>query len=293
MKVAIYGRKLDISNDQYINQLIDVLRKYHFEIFFYDVFFNSLKLETKYASGVSGLFNGYKDIRPDIDCLISIGGDGTFLDTLALVQDTNIPVIGINYGKLGFLASISKEDDIENVVKALHEKKYSIERRSLLQVESQNGTLPKFNKALNDMTIQKKESQMITVHVYLDGEFLNSYWADGLIIATPTGSTAYSLSVGGPILLPQNTNYIISPISPHNLTIRPIVVPDDCEITLNPEGRSTKYLVTMDHRSEIIKGKISLKVFRADYQMNVIRLQHSNFYNTLRNKLMWGIDRRN
>ncbi|MFP4017910.1 MAG: NAD kinase, partial [Bacteroidales bacterium] len=165
--------------------------------------------------------------------------------------------------------------------------------RSLFKVESKNNVIPGFNEALNDMTIQKKESQMITVHVYLDGQLLNSYWADGLIIATPTGSTAYSLSVGGPILLPETNNFIISPISPHTLTVRPIVVPGNCEITLKPESRSTKYLVTMDHRTEIIKGEISLKVTRARYDMKIIRLMHTNFYNTLRNKLMWGIDRRN
>ncbi|MFW6095032.1 MAG: NAD kinase [Bacteroidota bacterium] len=293
MKIAIYGRKLEKDNIQYVHDLIKALSKYHFEIYFFDVFYHFLELTEQYRSQVNGLFSGNTDIKSDIDCLISIGGDGTFLDTLEIVRDTSIPVIGINYGRMGFLASISREDDIENVIKDLYERKYTIEERSLLKVESKNNVIPGFNEALNDMTIQKKESQMITVHVYLDGQLLNSYWADGLIIATPTGSTAYSLSVGGPILLPETNNFIISPISPHTLTVRPIVVPGNCEITLKPESRSTKYLVTMDHRTEIIKGEISLKVTRARYDMKIIRLMHTNFYNTLRNKLMWGIDRRN
>ncbi|MFP4603741.1 MAG: NAD kinase [Bacteroidales bacterium] len=293
MKIAIYGRKLEKDNIQYVHDLINALSKYHFEIYFFDVFYHSLELQEQYISQINGLFSGNADIQPDIDCLISIGGDGTFLDTLEIVRDTSIPVIGINYGRMGFLASISREDDIENVIKDLYERKYTIEERSLLKVESKNNVIPGFNEALNDMTIQKKESQMITVHVYLDGQLLNSYWADGLIIATPTGSTAYSLSVGGPILLPETNNFIISPISPHTLTVRPIVVPGNCEITLKPESRSTKYLVTMDHRTEIIKGEISLKVTKAHYDMKIIRLMHTNFYNTLRNKLMWGIDRRN
>lgn len=293
MRIAIYGRTLEEDNIRYIYDLIDALRKYQFEIYFFDSFYHTLEMKEQYSSQLNGLFSGNTDIESDIDCLISIGGDGTFLDTLEIVRDTNIPVIGINYGRMGFLASISKEDNIGNVIKSLYEKKYTIEERSLLKVESKNNVIPGFNEALNDMTIQKKESQMVTVHVYLDGQFLNSYWADGLIIATPTGSTAYSLSVGGPILLPETNNFIISPISPHTLTVRPIVVPDNCEITLKPESRSTKYLVSMDHRTEIVQGVISLKVTKAHYTMKIIRLNHSSFYNTLRNKLMWGIDRRN
>ena len=292
MKVAVYGRKVEKSNIEYLKDLFNILHDYKFEVYIFNEFYNFLTSEINYTPPIDEIFNGNKDLRKDIDFVISMGGDGTFLDTLSLVRDSNIPVIGINSGKLGFLASIPKED-IHNAIKALYEKKYTIEKRSLLRVESGNDIFPDFNYALNDMTIQKKGSEMITIHVYLDNQFLNTYWADGLIIATPTGSTAYSLSAGGPILLPNTSNFIISPISPHNLTIRPIVVPDGSEIMLKPEGRCSKYLVSMDHRSKIVDKSINIRIKKAPYSMSVLRLEDTDFYSTLRNKLMWGIDRRN
>ncbi len=292
MKTAIYGRKIEKANIDYIKKLFQYLKKFDFDVLVYKEFYDFLMNEYNYSPSVKDTYSGYKDLEKDTDFVISIGGDGTFLDTLSLVRDTNIPVIGINSGKLGFLANISKED-IPEAIEGLYNKKYTIEKRSLIKVESENSIFSDFNYALNDMTIQKKSSEMITIHSYLDGEFLNTYWADGLIVATPTGSTAYSLSAGGPILLPNNSNFIISPISPHNLTIRPIVVPDECEITLKPEGRCSKYLVSLDHRTKVIDKTMKLKIKKAEFSMSVLRLDSSNFYSTLRNKLMWGMDRRN
>jgi len=292
MKVAVYGRTLDKSNIEYISKLFDTLLNFKFQICIYHEFYNFLKKELNYLPDINEVFNGYDDLNKDVDFVISIGGDGTFLDTLSLVRNTKIPVIGINSGRLGFLASISKEH-IHDAIKALYEKKYTIEKRSLLEVETENDIFSDFNYALNDMTIQKKGAQMITIHVYINGQFLNTYWADGLIIATPTGSTAYSLSAGGPIMLPDTSDFIISPISPHNLTVRPIVVPDDSEISLIPEGRCSRYLVSMDHRAKIVDKSISIKIRKASFTMRVLRLEGSGFYSTLRNKLMWGMDRRN
>jgi NAD+ kinase len=292
MKVAVYGRKPEKSNIEYIKQLFDMLHKHEFEVYVHKDFSGFLEQYNNYKPIFKEVFSGYHDIRRDIDFVISMGGDGTFLDTLSLVRDSNIPVIGINSGKLGFLASISKEN-IGEAIKALYDKQYIIEERSLLEIFSDNEIFPDFNYALNDMTIQKKGSEMITIHVYIDNQFLNTYWADGLIIATPTGSTAYSLSAGGPILLPNTSNFIISPISPHNLTIRPIVIPDDSEILLKPEGRCSKYLVSTDHRSKIIDKTINITIKKAPYKMRVLRLKGTSFYSTLRNKLMWGMDRRN
>jgi NAD+ kinase len=292
MKTAVYARKLEKANIDYIKELFHYLKEYDFHITVFRDFYDFLINENNYKPPVEGIYTGYSDIEKDTDFVISIGGDGTFLDTLSLVRDTDIPVIGINSGKLGFLANISKED-ISEAVKALCEKKFTIEKRSLIKVETEKGIFSDFDYALNDMTIQKKGSQMITIHSYLDGEFLNTYWSDGLIIATPTGSTAYSLSAGGPILLPNTSNFIISPISPHNLTIRPIVVPDECEITLKPEGRCSKYLVSLDHRTKVIDKTMILRIKKADFYMSVLRLENSNFYGTLRTKLMWGMDRRN
>ena len=292
MKVAVYGRTFDKSFLPYIQDFFHNLNQYGFQITVYQEFFDFMVAQYQLQPPVDDFFSGNHDLDKNIDLVISIGGDGTFLDTVSLVRDSNIPVIGINSGKLGFLANIAKED-IADAVEALCYKRYTTEKRTLLQMHSEESIFPDFHFALNDMTIQKKDSQMIAVHVYLNGSFLNSYWADGLIIATPTGSTAYSLSVGGPIVLPETQNFIISPISPHNLTVRPIIVSDDSEILLKPEGDGSKYLISMDHHSRVIDKKMTIGIRKADFSMNVLQLNNTNFYTTLRNKLMWGIDKRN
>jgi len=292
MRVAVYSRTFDQDFLQHIKDFFHCLGEYRFEVYVYTEFLHFLKQRFDYVPSYHDTFTGYQDIRNDIDFVFSIGGDGTLLDTVALVRDTGIPVIGINSGKLGFLASISK-DCIKEAIGSLYHGNYTTEERTLLSMDSDNRELDRFGYALNDITVQKKESEMITVHVYLNGSFLNSYWADGLIIATPTGSTAYSLSVGGPIVLPNSQNFIISPISPHNLTVRPIVVPDNSEILLRPEGRSSRYLVSMDHRHRVIEGTTNMRIRKAPFTMRVLRLENTSFYSTLRTKLMWGVDKRN
>jgi NAD+ kinase len=292
MKVAIYGRAFDESFLSYIREIFDNLNYYGFEVIIYREFLSFLSGQHQYNPSVNDTFTGYKDMHKDIDFVISIGGDGTFLDTVSLVRETNIPVIGINSGKLGFLANIGVED-VSEAIENLYNGKYKVEQRTLLYMTSEETIFPDFSCALNDMTIQKEDSQMITVNVYLNGTYLNTYWADGLIIATPTGSTAYSLSVGGPIVLPDNQNFIISPISPHNLSVRPIVVSDESEILLKPEGRCSKYLISMDHHSKVIDKSMNIRIRKADFFMKVLQLDNTDFYTTLRNKLMWGIDKRN
>ncbi|MGM0530041.1 MAG: NAD kinase [Bacteroidota bacterium] len=292
MKVAVYGRTFDQGFLSYIQDFFQLLNNYGFQIDIYQDFLSYMIDQYRFHPSVNGTFTGYKDIDKKVDFLISIGGDGTLLDTVSLVRDTHIPVIGINTGKLGFLANIAKEE-ISEAIESLYYSKYTIEQRSLLHLSSDEAVFPEFSYALNDMSIQKKDSQMVTVHVYLNDKYLNTYWADGLIIATPTGSTAYSLSAGGPIVLPDSHNFIISPIAPHNLTVRPIVVSDNGEIVLKPEGRCSKYLISMDHHSRIVNKIMNITVKKAGFSMKVLRLDNTDFYTTLRNKLMWGVDTRN
>lgn len=209
------------------------------------------------------------------------------------IRNFNIPVVGVNSGRLGFLADISAEQ-IKDALTAIFNQKYSVIERSMLQVEFEGHNNLDFNFALNEMTVLKTDtSSMLNVSVYVNKELLNNYWADGLIIATPTGSTAYSLSVGGPILTPDSENFVITPLAPHNLTVRPIVVPDNSEITLKVEGRGTHFLTSLDFRSEAVELSTIIKVKKADFKLKTLQLPEQPFFNTLRNKLMWGIDRRN
>lgn len=239
-------------------------------------------------------FSQHSDLDKNVDYFFSIGGDGTFLDAVTLVQDSGVPIVGVNSGRLGFMADIAR-DEIPAAISNILEGNYSIEERTLLKVQTEsNGLFKDFNYGLNEFTVHKKDSaSMITIHTYIDGEYLNSYWADGLIISTPTGSTAYSLSVGGPILIPNTQNFVISPISPHNLTVRPIVVPNYQEITLKVEGRSDSYLASLDSRSVSFEALNELKISKADFKIKVLKLKSHSFYSTLRNKLMWGVDKRN
>jgi NAD+ kinase len=239
------------------------------------------------------LFTQHQDLLNQVDCLVSIGGDGTMLDTLTLVRDSGIPVIGINMGRLGFLASIAKTE-IATAVDSLVKGHFTIDKRSLIKLDSNIELFNGLNYGLNDLTIHKKDtSSMIIIHTYLNGEFLNSYWADGLIIATPTGSTGYSLSCGGPIIFPSSENFVITPISPHNLNVRPIIISDNQVITFEVEGRSAQFLATLDARTETIESTVQLAVRKAAFQINLIRLHSENYLGTLRNKLMWGLDTRN
>ncbi len=291
MNIALYGKTL---NDAVVSDVRTVFQKL-------EKLGVTLVVEEKYDKLVSEkikfdkphkTFSSHQDLK-NIDVLISIGGDGSLLDTLMYVRNSGIPILGINTGRLGFLASVSKED-IEQALEMLVQKKYVLDKRSLLRLESKNNLFGEVNYALNEVTIHKKDTvSMITIHAYIDGEFLNSYWADGLIISTPTGSTAYSLSCGGPIIAPESESLVITPMSPHNLNVRPIVIPDKSVLKLKIEGRSKDYLVSLDSRSEIVDESFELTIRKEDFSINLIKLEMQNFLSTIRNKLLWGLDKRN
>ncbi|MDR2472356.1 MAG: NAD kinase [Tannerella sp.] len=228
------------------------------------------------------------ECQPDI--ALSVGGDGTFLRTALQINSRAIPILGINIGRLGFLADVSR-DRIDETLEELLVGNYRVEERSLLRLHDAESAFEGFNYALNEIAVLKRDtSSMITIHTYLDNDYLTSYKADGLVIATPTGSTAYSMSVNGPILLPQNRNIIISPVAPHSLNVRPIVIPDDCQIMLNVESRNNSFLVSLDGRNEdFLTGK-NLIISKADITTRVIKRYNQTFYHTLREKLMWGVD---
>ncbi len=292
MKLGVYGRKFNNSVLPYVQQVFDCLVEWEVEVLIYSDFYDFLK-DKLFLPKAFKSFSSHKELIGNIEVMISLGGDGTMLDTVTLVRDSGIPMIGINFGRLGFLASINK-DGIKTAIEGLINKKFTLDTRRLLKVDSQPGLFGDLNFALNDFTILKRDtSAMILIHCFLNGEFLNSYWADGLIVATPTGSTAYSLSCGGPIIFPRSGNFVITPISPHNLNVRPVILSDENELTFEIEGRSSKYLVSCDSRTEVIDANFRLHLKRADFDINLVRLNNETYLSTLRNKLLWGIDTRN
>ena len=292
MKIAIYSRGIEQNQLQDIRLLLNELYMRGAEPVFYQDFFNqfysAIDIREKYST-----FNADDRLDSDIDCIISLGGDGTLLDTVTLVRDTGIPVLGINYGRLGFLANIGKEE-LPQAINSLADRNYVIDKRSLIHLDA---NLPVFGDspyALNEFSLHKKDSSpMIKIHTYLNGEFLNTYWADGLIVATPTGSTGYSLSCNGPVVFPENNSFVITPISPHNLNIRPIIVPDNTIISFEVEGRTDGFIATMDSRREVVPKEVQLAVKKESFGINLIRLHENNFLQTIRNKLSWGLDKRN
>ncbi len=292
MKIALYGKAFSKSFNESIGLLIEKLEEADTEILIHEKFASFLINKAGIQPNGYKEFNKASGLPGDTDFLFSLGGDGTFLNTVGYVMNNSIPVLGINTGRLGFLANISKEE-IPEAIKLLFSGEYSLEDRSLIRLKTNDGPLDELSIALNEITIHKQDASMITIYTELDGEYLNSYWADGLIISTPTGSTAYSMSVGGPITLPESRNFIISPVSPHNLTVRPLVIPDSKVIKLRVKSRSTSYLITMDSRSYKVKADIELIIDRSPYCLKMVKFPSNSFYSTLRNKLMWGVDRRN
>ncbi len=293
MNIAIYGKEFQDNFHSYFKNLIILLIKYKSKIFVYRAFYKLLSEDLQELMGKVSFFDEQTALSKDTDCILSIGGDGTFLESATYVKDLGVPIAGINSGRLGFLATISR-NEIDSAVTKILNKSYSFEERDLIELWSNNTVFRNCNFALNELTVTKKDSgSMITIHVYVDGNFLNTYWSDGLIIATPTGSTAYSLSVGGPIVVPGSNNFIITPIAPHNLTVRPIVIPDYCEITLRIEGRSENYLVSLDRRYETLPAGTELKIKKAKFKTKVLKYDSRSFFETLREKLMWGLDVRN
>ena len=292
MRIAIYGRDFNDSVLPFVQEVFNALSAHQIEVSVYLKFYNFIKNKVKLPKNII-TFSGYQELLHQTDVLLSLGGDGTLLDTLSLVRDSQIPVIGINFGRLGFLASINKTE-IKEAIEALVRGEYSLDKRGILSLESQNDLFGDESFALNDMTIHRRDnSAMMIIHAFMNGEFINSYWADGLIIATPTGSTAYSLSCGGPIILPNAQNFVITPIAPHNLNVRPIIIPDDVKLTFEIEARSTKFLVSCDSRTVTVDRSVKIGISKANFNINLIRLNNESYFTTLRNKLLWGIDTRN
>lgn len=292
MKIAIYSRGIENNQIQDIGLLIKELISHGAEPVFFQDFFNqfysAINIEGKYST-----FNSGEGMDASIDCMISLGGDGTLLDTVTLVKDSGIPILGVNYGRLGFLANIGKEE-LHTAFDALANRKYVLDKRTLIHLDA---NIPLFGEtpyALNEFSLHKKDtSPMIKIHTYLNGEFLNTYWADGLIVATPTGSTGYSLSCNGPVVFPDSASFVITPVAPHNLNIRPIIVPDNTIVSFEVEGRTDGFLCTMDSRREIVSKEIQLAVKKENFGINLVRLNENNFLQTLRSKLSWGLDKRN
>lgn len=291
MKIAIYSQHLEDNYVPFIQALFLSLLEKKVEVIVFEKLYHNLSKKAELDDRLK-TFNNHNDLI-GTNYLFSIGGDGTLLKTITFVRDNNIPILGINTGRLGFLTSIATEE-IEFAIDAVLSENFDLDTRTLLSLETENKLFGEVNYALNEITLQKKDtSSMITIQVYLDGDFLNSYWADGLIISTPTGSTAYSLSCNGPIILPGSGNIIINPIAPHNLNVRPVVIPDHTELTLKIKGRTDNFLVALDSRSVTVPLSMELKIKKSSHQINLIRLKNHSFLKTLRSKLIWGHDKRN
>jgi NAD+ kinase len=294
MKIAIYGQYYQNSTEPIIKDIFSFFSSKNVEMVIEENFLNMLydkqliKKEYKTFSPITTLDNSF-------EMLISIGGDGTILRAAAFVRNSGIPLLGINAGRLGFLAKVQKEN-IDSLLQFVIDQNYTTSERTLLGIscEPKNDAFAELNFAMNEVTVSRKDTtSMITVETYLNNEYLNSYWADGLIISTPTGSTGYSLSCGGPILTPDVKSLVITPIAPHNLTARPLVIPDDTEITLRVTGREDQYLVSLDSRISSVKNESILKIKKTDYKIKMVEIPGETFLKTLRNKLLWGEDKRN
>lgn len=292
MKVAIYSRVLDFQFRDEVQSLFNELTRYNIEPIIYQPFFEQIISSVHLSNNIT-TFNSYSDLDNSIEFVISLGGDGTMLDTVTLVRDQNIPILGINFGRLGFLASIGK-NELENAVASLVHRTFVVDKRSLIHLDA---NIPLFGDtpyALNEFAIQKRDSSsMIKIHTYMNGEFLNTYWADGLIVSTPTGSTGYSLSCAGPIVFPDSSSFVITPVAPHNLNVRPLVVPDNNIISFEIEGRTDDFICTLDSRKEVVEKSVQLAIRKESFTVSLVRLNENNFLQTLRNKLSWGLDRRN
>jgi NAD+ kinase len=292
MLVGLYNRTFDEQDVPFLRKTLQLMEANKLQVVIYQGFYERLTQYIDFQERPR-TFTGKQDLPLHTDMLFSLGGDGTMLDAVCFVGDSNIPLIGVNLGRLGFLAAIS-EDEVEHAILSLVRGSYSLEKRTLLHMDS---SVPLFNGApfaLNEFTLHRQDtSSMIKIHTYLNGEFLNTYWADGLIVATPTGSTGYSLSCGGPVVFPQTSSFVITPVAPHNLNTRPIVVPDDNVISFEIEGRSEHFLCTLDARTEVISANVQLAVKRESFTVSLVRPDDHNFLNTIRQKLYWGIDKRN
>ena len=293
MLVALYNRTFEEQDIPVLQRILQMLKDHKLQMVFYKEFYERIQSHLPFEVPSPRFFSSRIDLPVNTDMLFSLGGDGTMLDTVSFVGGTNIPLIGINLGRLGFLAAIP-EEEVEGAILSLVRGSYTLDKRSLIHLDS---SVPLFDGApyaLNEFTIHRKDSSsMIKIHTYLNGEFLNTYWADGLIVATPTGSTGYSLSCGGPVVFPQTSSFVITPVAPHNLNTRPIVVPDDNVISFEVEGRTEQFLCTLDSRTETITSSVQIAVKKENFTISLVRPDEHNFLQTIRQKLYWGIDRRN
>ncbi len=292
MKAAIYSRVFDETQLLPLQLFFEALFQQQIEPIIYQPLYEQIKDKVR-LSEQAKTFTQSAELTEDIEHIISLGGDGTFLDTIALIRNKKIAVMGINFGRLGFLASIGKEQ-VDLAVRSLANRTYVEDHRTLIHLDANIPLFGEVPYALNEFTLLKRDiNSMIKIHTYLNGEFLNTYWADGLIVATPTGSTGYSLSCNGPIVFPDSQSFVITPVAPHNLNVRPIVVPDDHVISFEVESRGEQVICSLDARREIVHKDVQLAIRKEQFTINLLRLSENNFLQTLHNKLTWGLDKRN
>jgi len=293
MKIAVYSQNYDNSSKKVMHDLLDLGKQYDVEFFIEKDFYSLLKINSSHLSN-ENIFSSYNDLNNSFDLMITIGGDGTLLRSVSFVRDLNIPIIGINTGRLGFLATIN-QDLLTSEMSKILLGNYKIEKRTLLEVKIKGSKIiNEFGIALNEVTVGRKNTtSMIKIKTFLDGEYLNSYWADGLITSTPTGSTGYSLSCGGPIMSPLSQTLSLTPIAPHNLNARPLIISDKTKIELYVSGREKSHLVSLDSRIISVENESLITIKKAKFKINLAYFEENSFYSTLRNKLLWGEDRRN
>lgn len=292
MRIALYGRGFSPDYDGLMKEVLRVLRDAGTET----LVFTALVGDINRCIGENAdyqTFNSYEQLKGKADVLFSFGGDGTMLDSVEYVRDTAIPVLGINMGRLGFLSSVSADETIDAVQKILSGE-YEVEKRSLLELVGEEQRFKGINYALNELSVMRKDgSSLIVIQVYVDDKLLNTYWADGLIMATPTGSTAYSLSAGGPIVAPNNDSFLITPISAHNLSVRPVVISDKSVVKIKVDGRCDAYDLSLDSRTKLVDKGLQLEVKKAEFSFNMVKLPGKDFFEAIRKKLLWGNDVRN
>lgn len=292
MKAAIYSRVMDNEQQKDVQVFFDELIAQKIEPVIFEPYYYQIKDKISLPADTR-TFTESNDLTEEIEFIISLGGDGTLLDTITLVRDKPIAIMGINFGRLGFLASIGHEE-VKIAVKAIANRTYVVDKRTLIHVDASTPLFGDVPYGLNEFSIHKRDvASMIKIHTYLNGEFLNTYWADGLIVATPTGSTGYSLSCNGPVVFPDSGSFVITPVAPHNLNVRPIIVPDTNIISFSIESRSEQIICALDSRREIVSKDIQLAVKKEEFDISLVRLSENNFLQTLQNKLTWGLDKRN
>lgn len=291
MRIALYGRRCDAGFIDKIKLFFELISRHGCRPVIYKPFYDSI-CAVGYTPPVSDFFTSDADFDSSVSYFFSFGGDGTMLDAVSFVKDSNIPIAGINTGRLGFLSTIIP-DQLSESIDLIFENRFFLDKRSILQVNTSNNDKKVVRYALNEVAVQKQGTALVVIHAYENNNFISTYWTDGLIVSTPTGSTAYSMSVGGPIVSPNADVFIVSPIASHNLTVRPLVIPDSGLLRLKVESRTSTFLLSVDHQSFELDISVEINIEKAPFYINLIQFEHSDFYKTIRSKLMWGMDNRN